>query len=79
MKIINDTTKVKGKFSQKRVMTYLSFFSAFFYAIIPIFIITFDVKEFVVLGFLGAGGFSMFRTQKANENITPDLPIENQL
>ena len=76
MKLIDDTAKVNGKYSQKRVMTYLSFFSAFFYAIIPIFIITFDVKEFVVLGFLGAGGFSMFRTQKVNENIQPT--IENQ-
>jgi hypothetical protein len=29
----------------------------------------FNVQEFVFLGFLGAGGFSLFRTQKVNENI----------
>jgi len=28
----------------------------------------FEVKEFVFLGFLGVGGFSLFRTQKTNEN-----------
>ena len=28
----------------------------------------FDVKEFVFIGFLTAGGFSLFRTQKQNEN-----------
>lgn len=73
-KFIDDTVKVKGKYSQKRVLTYLSFIIATIYGFIPIFVLTFDVKEFVFLGFLGIGGFSLFRTQKTNENINSDLP-----
>jgi len=66
--IFDDTLKVKGQYSQKRVMTFASFFSALIYGFIPVLIRGFDVKEFVFLGFLGAGGFSMYRTQKKNEN-----------
>jgi len=81
MKLINDTLKSKGIWSQKRLMTFSSFFIAVIYGFLPIFDKTFEVKEFVFLGFLGAGGFSLFRTQKANENIqyNDGLPIENQL
>lgn len=74
MKIITDTLKSNGKWSQKRLMTFSSFFIAAIYAFLPMFQKEFDVKEFVFLGFLGAGGFSLFRTQKTNDNI-PQTPI----
>ena len=54
MKIIRDTLKNGDTWSQKRLMTFSSFFIA---------------TEFVFIGFLGAGGWSLFRTQKPNENI----------
>ena len=69
MKLLTDTLKSNGKWSQKRLMTFSSFFIASVYAFLPMFNNKFDVKEFVFLGFLGAGGFSLFRTQKQNENI----------
>ena len=49
-------------------MTFSSFFIATIYAFVPIWIPDFEVKEFVFIGFLGAGGWSLFRTQKTNEN-----------
>jgi len=67
--LINDTLKANKKWSQKRLMTFSSFFVASIYAFIPIFLPNFEVKEFVFLGFLGVGGFSIYRTQKTNENI----------
>ena len=70
MKLLTDTLKSNGKWSQKRLMTFSSFFIASVYAFLPMFDNKFDVKEFVFLGFLGAGGFSLFRTQKQNENIS---------
>ena len=69
MKLLNDTLKVNGKYSQKRILTYLSFIVATIYVFIPIFDKSFEVKEFVFLGFLGMGSFSLFRTQKTNENL----------
>lgn len=69
MKLLTDTLKSNGKWSQKRLMTFSSFFVATVYAFLPLLDNNFDVKEFVFLGFLGAGGFSLFRTQKQNENI----------
>ncbi len=69
MKLLTDTLTVNGRWSQKRLMTFSSFFIATFYAFLPMVDNKFDVKEFVFLGFLGAGGFSLFRTQKPNENI----------
>lgn len=69
MKILKDTLISNGKWSQKRLMTFSSFFIATIYAFLPLFNSKFEVKEFVFLGFLGAGGFSLFRTQKVNENI----------
>lgn len=72
MKILLDTLTVNGKWSQKRLMTFSSFFTATVYAFLPMFDNKFDVKEFVFLGFLGAGGFSLFRTQKTNENLNND-------
>jgi hypothetical protein len=68
MKILKDTLQNGGKWSQKRLMTFSSFFIATGYAFMPIFKDGFDVKEFVFIGFLTAGGFSLFRTQKQNEN-----------
>ena len=70
MRILTETLKSNGKWSQKRLMTFSSFFIATVYAFLPMFNNKFDVKEFVFLGFLGAGGFSLFRTQKQNENIS---------
>ena len=49
-------------------MTFSSFFIATIYAFVPVWIPDFEVKEFVFIGFLGAGGWSLFRTQKTNEN-----------
>ena len=68
MKILKDTLISNGKWSQKRLMTFSSFFIATIYAFMPMFNNKFEVKEFVFLGFLTAGGFSLFRTQKQNEN-----------
>lgn len=68
MKLLTDTLKSNGKWSQKRLMTFSSFFIATTYAFMPLVNNKFEVKEFVFLGFLGAGGFSLFRTQKQNEN-----------
>lgn len=69
MKILTDTLKVNGKWSQKRLMTFSSFFVATIYAFLPVLYPNFDVKEFVFLGFLGVGGFTLYRIQKKNENI----------
>jgi hypothetical protein len=73
MKIIKETLQNKGKWSQKRLMTFSSFFVATIYAFLPLFKENFDVKEFVFIGFLSVGGFSLYRTQKPNENITTDI------
>jgi len=81
MKILIDTLQVSGRWSQKRIMTFSSFMSAFIYGFMPILKSDFEVKEFVFLGFLGAGGFSLFRTQKVNENNTDnnDTPQNTDL
>ena len=50
-------------------MTFSAFWVATIYAFLPLVIPTFEVKEFVFLGFIGAGGWSIYRTQKPNENI----------
>lgn len=69
MKIIKDTLTVNGKWSQKRVQTFCCFWIAVIYAFIPLFKSDFDVKEFVFLGFIGGGAWSLLRTQKTNENL----------
>jgi cbb3-type cytochrome oxidase subunit 3 len=69
MKLIKDTLKNGDTWSQKRLMTFSSFFIATIYAFVPVWLPEFEVKEFVFIGFLGAGGWSLFRTQKPNENI----------
>ena len=68
MKLITDTLQVNGKWSQKRIMAFSSFWVATIYAFIPAFVIGFDVKEFVFLGFIGGGAYAIFRAQKPNEN-----------
>jgi hypothetical protein len=68
MKILKDTLQSRGKYSQKRIMTFTSFWIATIYAFMPLFKEGFDVKEFVFIGFIGAGGWSLLRTQKVNEN-----------
>lgn len=69
-KFITDTLKNGGsnRYSQKRIMTFMSFIVATIYAFSPFILSDFEVKEFVFLGFLGTGGFSLYRTQKTNEN-----------
>ena len=67
-KILEDTLKVNGKWSQKRIMAFSSFWVATIYAFIPAFVVGFDVKEFVFLGFIGGGAYAIFRAQKPNEN-----------
>lgn len=49
-------------------MAFTSFWVATIYAFIPAFVIGFDVKEFVFLGFIGGGAYAIFRAQKPNEN-----------
>lgn len=68
MRILTDTLKNKGRWSQKRLMTFSSFFVAVVYAFMPLLKPEFDVKEFVFIGILASGGFSLYRTQKQNEN-----------
>jgi cbb3-type cytochrome oxidase subunit 3 len=68
MKILNDTLQSNGRWSQKRLMTFSSFFIAVIYAFVPLVKSDFEVKEFVFLGILASGGFSLYRTQKTNEN-----------
>lgn len=68
MKVLKDTLTVNNKWSQKRIMTFTSFWVATVYAFMPLFVPSFDVKEFVFIGFIGAGGWSLLRTQKQNEN-----------
>ena len=76
-KIAVDTLQVNGKWSQKRIMAFSSFWVAVVYAFIPTVVVGFDVKEFVFLGFIGGGAYAIFRAQKPNEN-NPYNYNENQ-
>jgi hypothetical protein len=73
--LINDTLRPKGKFEQKRVNTFSAFWSALCYAFLPAFIPAFEVKEFVFLGFLAIGGYSILNIRKEKElnNDNPEL------
>jgi hypothetical protein len=62
--IWNDTMKPKGKYEQKRVMTFSGFFFGVIYAFLPIFLPEFDVKDFVFIAFLGLAGGSSFLSLK---------------
>lgn len=66
-KIIKDTMMINGRWSQKRIMVFSSFWIATIYAFIPAFLPSFDVKEFVFLGFIGGGAYAVFRAQKPDE------------
>lgn len=77
IKILSDTIIVNGKYSQKRILTYVSFLTATIYAFLPLVAKEFVVNEFVFVGFLGIGGFTIFRTQKVNQNETQ--PIEKEV
>lgn len=68
MQLINDTLKVNGRFSQKRVLTFSAFWVAVVYAFIPLAFPNFPVNDIVFTGFIGFGGWSVLRTQKKNEN-----------
>ena len=60
-------------------MAFTSFWVATIYAFIPAFVIGFDVKEFVFLGFIGGGAYAIFRAQKPNEsNPYDNTYINNQ-
>jgi len=74
-KIFIDTLTVNGKHSIKRWLTLSSFVVATIYAFIPIIFKEFQVQEFIFAGFLAIGGFSIFRTQKLNENLTASQTI----
>lgn len=67
--LINDTLKVNGKWSQKRVLTFSAFWVAVLYAFIPLAFPKFPVNDIIFTGFIGFGGWSVLRTQKKNENI----------
>lgn len=73
MKLIKDTLMVNGKWSQKRIMAFTSFWVAVIYAFMPAFIPAFDVKEFVFLGFIGGGAYAIYRVQRKNENTVNDI------
>ena len=77
MKILKDTLTSNGKWSQKRLMTFSSFFIATIYAFLPMFDNKFEVKEFVFLGFLGAGGFSLLQTAKNKTKLIDDNIINS--
>jgi hypothetical protein len=59
-------------------MSFLSFVVATLYGFTPVFFKDFEVKEFVFLGFLGLGGFTIYRTQKPNMDVAKDVtpPID---
>lgn len=56
MKLINDTLKINGKWAHKRLMAFACFHSMLLYVFAPTLYPVFEVKEFVVIGFLGFAG-----------------------
>ena len=73
MKIVNDTLKVNGRWAHKRVMAFVSFHSMIIYIFMPIFYPLLDIKEFVVIGFLGYAGACLgidLNQQKLSKNYT---------
>jgi len=67
-KIFNETLKENGKFSIHRLGTFSAFWVAVVYAFIPALLPKFEVKEFVFIGFISGGGWSLYRAKKKNEN-----------
>lgn len=73
MKLINDTLKINGRWAHKRVMAFACFHSMIVYVFVPILYPTFDVKEFVVWGFLVFAGACLgidLNQQKLSNNYT---------
>ena len=56
MKLINDTLKINGRYAHKRIMAFACFHCMLLYVFAPILYPTFEVKEFVVIGFLAFAG-----------------------
>jgi hypothetical protein len=50
-KLIDDTVKVNGKYSIKRIGAFTSFWLSVIYAMLPL-AVTFEVHEFVFVGLL---------------------------
>lgn len=62
MKLINDTLKVNGKWSIKRLAGISGFYFAVVYAFIPIWLPMFVVHEFVFWGFITFGASAIGMT-----------------
>ena len=76
MKLIDDTLKINGRWAHKRVMAFVSFHAMIIYIFVPTLYPPFDVKEFVVWGFLGFSGACLgidLNQQKLSNNYT-NLP-----
>jgi len=71
--LFKDILKEKGKWSQKRVISFFSFIVATIYGFTPVMFKDFEVKEFVFLGFLGIGGFTIYRIQRPNTDVAKDV------
>ena len=79
MKLIDDTLKINGRYAHKRVMAFVSFHSMIIYVFLPILFPLLDVKEFVVIAFLGfAGaclGIDLQQQIKSNNFTNTDEPL----
>ena len=79
MKLIDDTLKINGRYAHKRVMAFVSFHSMIVYVFLPILFPLLDVKEFVVIAFLGfAGaclGIDLQQQIKSNNFTNTDEPL----
>jgi hypothetical protein len=62
MKLLNDTLKVNGKWSIKRLAGISGFYFAVIYAFIPIWLTMFIVHEFVFWGFITFGASAIGMT-----------------
>lgn len=73
LKLTTDTLKVNGKWSHKRVMSFVAFHVGVVYAFTPIIYPTFEVHEFVVMCFFGlsAGCLGIDLQQKIKVNDDP--------
>lgn len=62
MKLINDTLKVNGKWSIKRLAGISGFYFSVVYAFVPIWFPSFVVHEFVFWGFITFGASAIGMT-----------------
>jgi len=76
VKLINDTLKINGKWAHKRLMAFVSFHSMIIYVFLPILFPLIDVKEFVVIAFLGysAACLGIDLQQQIKSNSYTNLP-----